>query len=169
MSDDRNLSGEEKRALLKEEYKKELKLRREFLDKVEQKRKTAGAEKALADVLGLTESNPLLGDDTDQWIAKLNQGSAMAEAKIDMILEQFSGDASKAAPSVPVPSGGLDGVPPNPAQAASSEDPKPASKTLGDTVVLTGSSASADSAEEQTPGEGDTPAKPRKTLGDSAS
>lgn len=159
MSNDRNLSGEEKRALLKEEYKKELKLRREFLDKVEQKRKTSGAEKALADVLGLTESNPLLGEDTDHWISKLNQGSATAEAKIDMILEQFRGETAAAAP---VPSGGLDGLPPNP-----NADPLPATKTLGDTVVSMDPDNTATRATESPTS--DEPVKPRKTLGDSVS
>jgi hypothetical protein len=160
MSDNRNLSGEEKRALLKEEYKKELKLRREFLDKVEQKRKTAGAEKALADVLGLTESNPLLGEDTDHWIGKLNQGSATAEAKIDMILEQFRGETAAQAP---VPSGGLEGIPPNP-----NADPLPSTKTLGDMVVSTGPDSPTTSATDPTTAS-DEPAKPRKTLGDSVS
>lgn len=158
MSDDRHLSGEEKRAKLKEEYKKELEARRAFLDRVEEKRKTAGAEKALADLLGLTESNPLLGDDTDNWIEKLKTSAATAEAKIDMMLERFGGEVA-ASPTPPV-------TPTAPPEAPSaSADPRPAAKTLGDLSMPVDGPAPTDPTP---PADAATP-KPRKTLGDTES
>ncbi len=158
MSDDRHLSGEEKRAKLKEEYKKELEARRAFLDRVEEKRKTAGAEKALADLLGLTEANPLLGDDTDSWIEKLKTSAATAEAKIDMMLERFGGEAGVATPPA---------APAAPSAEAptASADPRPAAKTLGDLSTPADGPAPAD----PTPPADAAAPKPRKTLGDNES
>lgn len=76
---DKHLSGEEKRQKMKEEFKKELRARKEFLNKVKGLRRTQSINKALESMN--------VEDDTDQWIEKLNQETAFREAKTEMALE----------------------------------------------------------------------------------
>ncbi|MDX1906665.1 MAG: hypothetical protein SF053_06485 [Bacteroidia bacterium] len=79
------MTGEEKRRLLKEqmkaEYKQDLVQRKEFLEKVKQLRETQKLNNALTDMVAGLE------DDSDAWIGKLNEASALAEAKVDMALD----------------------------------------------------------------------------------
>lgn len=79
MSDDKHLSGEEKRRKMKEQFKKELKDRKEFITRVNGLRKMQSINKALA--------NMKVEDDSDQWIEQLNQETAFNEAKTEMALE----------------------------------------------------------------------------------
>lgn len=65
--------------MLKEQFKQDLKLRKEFLNKVQGLRQTQRINKALSDL------NP--EDDTDDWIQKLNEESAFAEAKADLAMD----------------------------------------------------------------------------------
>lgn len=76
---DKHLSGEEKRRLLKEQFKKDLMQRKEFLGKVKGLRQTQRINAAL--------SNMTPEDDTDEWIQKLNEESAFAEAKADLAMD----------------------------------------------------------------------------------
>lgn len=76
--DDKNLSGEEKRKLLKEQFKKELLQQKEFLNKVKNLRQQSKINKAL------NEMN--VEDDTQDWVDKLNEETAFNEAKIEMAL-----------------------------------------------------------------------------------
>lgn len=82
MSEDKNLSGEEKRRLMKEQFKQELKGRKDFIQKVENLRKLQNINKAL--------DNMNYQDDSDEWIGKLNQESAFTEAKMEIALESAS-------------------------------------------------------------------------------
>ena len=59
------MTGEEKRRLLKEKYKEDLKKRKEFLESAKRLRHTQKLNEAITD---LTSS---LNDDTDEWIEKL--------------------------------------------------------------------------------------------------
>ena len=77
--DEQELSGEEKRRRMKEEYKKELRARKEFLDKVNGLRRVQSINKALSDMN--------VEDDSQEWIDKLNQESAFTEAKVEMAME----------------------------------------------------------------------------------
>lgn len=79
MSEDKHLSGEEKRRRMKEQFKKELQARKEFSDKVKNLRRQQRITEALE---GMT-----MDDDSDQWIERLNQETAFAEAKTEMALE----------------------------------------------------------------------------------
>ena len=76
---DKNLSGEEKRKLLKEQYKKELRERKEFVSKVKNLRQMQRINKALAEMTA--------EDDTDEWIRKLNEETAFTEAKMEIALD----------------------------------------------------------------------------------
>ncbi len=76
---DKELSGEEKRQKMKEQYKKELRERKEFLNKVKGLRRTQSINKALESMN--------VEDDTDQWIEKLNQETAFREAKTEIALD----------------------------------------------------------------------------------
>ncbi|MEM6345323.1 MAG: hypothetical protein AAF927_15635 [Bacteroidota bacterium] len=82
------MTGEEKRKLLKEQmkaqYKKDLKLRKEFLEKAEGLKRSQKLNNTIADIVGS------LDDDTDDWIEQLNTGTAIGEAKLDMMLEEAS-------------------------------------------------------------------------------
>ena len=62
--DDKNLSGEEKRRKLKEQFKQDLIQRKAFLDKVNRLRGQSRITQAL--------NNMQPNDDTDSWIEKLN-------------------------------------------------------------------------------------------------
>lgn len=74
-----NLSGEEKRRQLKEQFKQDLRERKAFLEQVQ---KLKGQQKVLKAIEGL---NP--EDDTDEWINKLNEETAFNEAKMELALE----------------------------------------------------------------------------------
>lgn len=68
---------------MKEQFKKDLKERKDFLDKVENLRKLQNINNAL--------SNMQQEDDTDEWIGKLNEESAFTEAKMEIALESAKG------------------------------------------------------------------------------
>ncbi|MFK7923270.1 MAG: hypothetical protein AB8H47_15005 [Bacteroidia bacterium] len=82
------MTGEEKRKLLKEQmkaqYKKDLLLRKDFIEKAEGLKRSQKLNNTISDIVGS------LDDDTDDWIEKLNSGSALGEAKLDIMLEEAS-------------------------------------------------------------------------------
>jgi hypothetical protein len=79
---EKRLSGEEQRAKMKEEYKKDLQKRKQFLEDVKEHKR----QKTLTDaVISITSANE--NDDTDVWVEKLNQESAITEAKMEMALD----------------------------------------------------------------------------------
>ncbi len=86
--DEKHLSGEEKRRRMKEQYKKELRERKEFLDKVKGLRRMQSINQAL------DQMNP--EDDTQDWIDKLNQETAFNEARTEMAIESAKLEAEKA-------------------------------------------------------------------------
>ncbi len=77
------MTPEEKRRLLKEQYKKDFKERKEFLKNVEKYRQSKKLNDAIQDM-----TSGLLGDDSDDWISKLNQDTAVTEAKIEMAIDE---------------------------------------------------------------------------------
>lgn len=79
MDENKKLSSEEQRRLMKEQYKDDLRQRKEFLNKVNELKKQEPILKAL--------ENMQVEDDSDEWIAKLNQKSAMSEAKMEMAMD----------------------------------------------------------------------------------
>jgi phage shock protein A len=81
MDENKKLSSEEQRQLMKEQYKQDLRMRKEFLNKVNELKKQQPLVNALDEISKAGE------DDTDEWIAKLNQKSAMTEAKMEMALD----------------------------------------------------------------------------------
>lgn len=74
-----NLSGEEKRQQMKEQFKKDLRERQAFLEQMKTLKQQQKVQKAIENL------NP--EDDTDEWINKLNEESAFHEAKMEMALE----------------------------------------------------------------------------------
>jgi len=76
------MTGEEKRRQLKEQYKQELRTRKEFLEKAKKLRKMQRINEALSEI------NKAMDDDTDEWIRKLNEEAALTEAKMEMFIDQ---------------------------------------------------------------------------------
>lgn len=76
------MSGEEKRRLMKEQFKKELQQKREFMNKAKGLRRMQNINKALDDMQ--------VQDDSEEWIRKLNEDSFTKEASLDMALETAS-------------------------------------------------------------------------------
>lgn len=72
------MTSEEYRNMLKEQYKKDLRERKQFLDKVEQLKKQQTLLNAIE------KMNP--EDDTDDWMQKLNQETAFMEAKTELAM-----------------------------------------------------------------------------------
>lgn len=72
------MTPEEKRNLLKEQYKKELREQKSFLGKVEQLKKQ---QTLLNAIEGLKHE-----DDTADWLEKLNQETAFMEAKTELAM-----------------------------------------------------------------------------------
>lgn len=88
---EKRLSGEEQRAQMKEAYKRDLKLRKQFLEDVKEHKR----QKTLTDaVIEITSANEQ--DDTDVWVEKLNQKSAVSEAKMEMAMDSVSISSSPA-------------------------------------------------------------------------
>ena len=76
------MTGEEKRQALKEQYKKDLRLRKEFLEKTKKLKQMRNVNQAMGSMI------EGMKDDSDEWIEKLNQGTALSEAKLDIALDQ---------------------------------------------------------------------------------
>lgn len=72
-------SGEEQRRKMKEEFKKDLRARKEFQEKVRRLRQTQRINEAL--------NNMSVEDDTDEWINKLNGETAFMDAKTELAME----------------------------------------------------------------------------------
>lgn len=83
MSEDKELSGEEKRAKLKEEYKRELLERRQLMEQAEQAKKMSPIQKALDEIQRINDS---LSGTVDDIMDKLNMNSAEAEARMEVAL-----------------------------------------------------------------------------------
>lgn len=75
-------TGEEMRQKMKEQYKQDLRKRKEFLDSVKEYKRTKTLSDAVVDI-----SNAATQDDTDVWIEKVNEKSAITEAKMEMALD----------------------------------------------------------------------------------
>lgn len=84
---DKELSGEEKRRQMKEDFKKELQQRKEFMNKVKGLRRMQSINKALDDMTP--------EDDTQDWIDRLNTETAFSEAKTEMALDSAHAAAEK--------------------------------------------------------------------------
>ncbi|MEL7195693.1 MAG: hypothetical protein AAFO96_24890 [Bacteroidota bacterium] len=84
------MTGEEKRNKMKEEYKEELKKRKEFLDQAKKLRSSRKINDAIQQITGAINN-----DDSDEWIDKLNMDSAVTEAKLDMFMDASSETSSK--------------------------------------------------------------------------
>ncbi len=76
------MTGEEKRRELKEQYKRDLKMRKDFLEKAKSLRSQQNINKALSEMM------EGMKDDSDEWINQLNQDTALTEAKFEMALDQ---------------------------------------------------------------------------------
>lgn len=76
------MTGEEKRQLLKEQYKRDLLARKEFLEKAKQLRKSQKLTGAITEI-----TSSLNMDDTDVWIEHLNRESAITEAKMEISMD----------------------------------------------------------------------------------
>ena len=83
------MTGEEKRKKLKEEmkasYKRDLQKKKEFQEKMKTLRHTQKMNGAIGEII-----NGLTSDDSDDWINKLNQETALSEAKTEIALDQAS-------------------------------------------------------------------------------
>jgi len=79
------MTGEERRKKLKEqmkaEYKADLLKRKQILEDAKRLRTSRNLNNAIQDMTSALE------DDSDDWIAKLNQESAITEAKMEMALD----------------------------------------------------------------------------------
>jgi hypothetical protein len=84
MDEEKKLSSEEQRERMKEEYKRELKARKEFLGKVN----TLKQQQTLLNAMEGMQYE----DDSDEWINKLNQETAMREAKVELAMDTIGED-----------------------------------------------------------------------------
>ncbi len=91
---EKRLSGEEQRAKMKEAYKDDLRKRKQFLEDVKEHKR----QKTLTDaVVSITSANE--NDDTDVWVERLNQESAVSEAKMEMALDSSGISTTSSLPS----------------------------------------------------------------------
>lgn len=67
---------------MKEEYKQDLRKRKEFLDSVKEYKRTKTLSDAVVDI-----SNASTQDDTDVWIEKVNEKAAITEAKMEVAMD----------------------------------------------------------------------------------
>ena len=87
------MAGEEERKKrkeqIKEEYKRELQQRKEILEQAKRLRHSRNINQAIQGITGA------LNDDTDDWIRKLDEESALTEAKFDLALDSASSSAEE--------------------------------------------------------------------------
>ncbi|MFW5658999.1 MAG: hypothetical protein ACOCZ8_03345 [Bacteroidota bacterium] len=81
--DGKKLSGAEERERLKQVYLKELRLRKQFLQKMRSGRQLGRIANELEKMVSMQH------DDTDEWIRKLEEGTAIDEAKLEIALEKM--------------------------------------------------------------------------------
>ncbi|RMG60454.1 MAG: hypothetical protein D6722_20905 [Bacteroidetes bacterium] len=79
------MTGEERRRRLKEQmkeaYKRDLRQRKEILEQAKRLRTSRKLNDAITGITGA------LNDDSDDWIEKLNQESALTEARMEVALD----------------------------------------------------------------------------------
>ncbi len=151
--DENYLSGEEKRARLKEEYKKELLARKNIQAQIESSKRMSTIQNAMDKILNMN-------DDTEDWISKLNQTAAMAEAKLEMALGLDTPTASTTptvTPQTPTP------TEPVAEKKESTPENKPVEKTLGDQQTHSAGTTSTPNATLPI-AENENPAQARKSL-----
>lgn len=87
------MAGEEERkkhkAQIKEEYKRELQKRKEILEQAKRLRHSRNINQAIQGITGA------LNDDTDEWIRKLDEESALTEAKLDLAIDSAASSADE--------------------------------------------------------------------------
>lgn len=83
-SPEKKLSSAELREKMKEEYKRELLARKQILEQAKQANKTAKLAQQLQDIEKMANLKDT--DDTDEWIRRLNEISALSEAKLDIAM-----------------------------------------------------------------------------------
>lgn len=103
---------EKERARLKEQYKKELRRRKQFLQTVKTARNQQAADQALLNMVGALEN---AGDTVDEFTARLDAETALNEARLEIALENQLPDIEE--PSV--------------APESSEQSPAPVTKTIG--------------------------------------
>ncbi len=81
--DGKKLSGAEERERLKQAYLKELRLRKQFLQKMRSGRQLGRIANELENMVSMQD------DDTDEWIRKLEEGAAIDKAKLEIALEKM--------------------------------------------------------------------------------
>jgi hypothetical protein len=84
MDEEKKLTSEQQRERMKEEYKRELKARKEFLGKVD----TLKKQQTLLNAMEGMQYE----DDSDEWINKLNSETALNEAKAEIAMESTGVD-----------------------------------------------------------------------------
>lgn len=77
------MSSEEKRRLLKEQYKRDFQKRKEFLKDVEKYKHSKKLNDAIQNI-----TSGLTNEDSDDWISKLNEETALTEAKMEMAIDE---------------------------------------------------------------------------------
>lgn len=82
------MAGEEERKQrkeqIKEAYKRELQKRKELLEQAKRLRHSRNINQAVQGITGA------LNDDTDEWIRKLDEASALTEAKFELAMDSAS-------------------------------------------------------------------------------
>lgn len=81
------MTSEEYRNMLKEQYKKDLRERKQFIQKVQELKKQEPLLKAIE---GLK-----VEDDSDEWIEKLNQQTAFMDAKTELAADAIAEQQQK--------------------------------------------------------------------------
>ena len=151
--EERYLSGEEKRARLKADYKKELLERKQIQAQIESSKRMSTIQNAMDKILNIN-------DDTEDWIQKLNQTAAMAEAKLEMALGLDAPVEAKQPAETPQSSAPTE---PLAEKKANPPEDKPVEKTLGDRQTHSAGTTSTPTNTAPTP-EGEKPAQARKSL-----
>lgn len=129
----RKLSGAELREQLKEQYKRELLARKQWLEQAKEASKTAKLAGALDKVQQL--ANLADTDDTDEWVRRLNEVSALSEAKLELSLDSPVPPKEDSPPTTTKSLGDEERSPtPTPEPPETIPPPSP-NKTLGDEAV----------------------------------
>ncbi|RMG30962.1 MAG: hypothetical protein D6730_01860 [Bacteroidetes bacterium] len=158
------MTGEEKRRLLKEKYKEELKQRKEFLKKVEALKRSHKLNEAIQNITSG------LNDDTDDWISKLDEETALSEAKMEMALseaqrqQELLDQLAKEAEMQKIQAKNLVEEMKKSMGLASEDTPTEHKATEGQDKPAN-EEQQEESSSDETPG-ADDPPSPKKTLGD---
>lgn len=91
--EEKRLTGEEQRAIMREQYKQEYKQRKEYLEMLQKAQRINKINRELGKLEAM-----VTGDDSEDWMRQLNNQTALNEARVELALENATNNPEDTTP-----------------------------------------------------------------------